>query len=32
MFVWNVRGINMRMRHYAVREFISQERVSLVCL
>ena len=30
ILVWNVRGINMRARRFAVREFISQERVLLV--
>jgi hypothetical protein len=32
LFVWNVRGLNSRARRDGVREFIAQERVSVVCL
>lgn len=32
ILVWNVRGLNMRARRAVVREFLLQERVSLLCL
>lgn len=32
MFIWNVRGLNSRARRNVVREFVSQERASVVCL
>jgi len=30
--VWNVRGLNARARRNVVREFVVQERPTLVCL
>lgn len=32
VFVWNVRGLNGRARRDSVREFVSQEHASIVCL
>jgi exonuclease III len=32
VFIWNVRGLNMRARRSAVREFLNQERVAALCL
>lgn len=32
IFIWNARGLNMSARRAVVREFLSQERVSVVCL
>lgn len=32
IFVWNVRSLNSRARRDVVREFVSQERASVVCL
>ena len=31
-FVWNVRGLNGRARRNVVREFLVQERPTLVCI
>ena len=31
-FVWNVRGLNGRARRNVVREFVVQERPTLVCI
>ena len=31
-FVWNVRGLNGRARRNVVREFLVQERATLVCI
>lgn len=32
VFVWNARGLNDRARRNVVREFLIQERASMVCL
>ena len=32
IFIWNVRGLNMRARRAVVRAFLLQERVSALCL
>lgn len=32
VFIWNIRGLNMRARREIVREFWSQERASVLCL
>jgi exonuclease III len=32
IFIWNVRGLNMRARRAVVCEFLLQERVSALCL
>jgi exonuclease III len=32
IMIWNVRGLNARARRNSVREFVVQERVSLLCL
>ena len=32
IFIWNVCGLNMRARRAVVREFLLQERVSVLCL
>ena len=32
VMVWNVCGLNARARRNSVREFVVQERVSLLCL
>ena len=32
VFIWNVRGLNMRARRAVVREFLLQERVFALCL
>jgi len=32
IFIWNVRGLNMRARRAVVCEFLLQERVSMLCL
>lgn len=32
VLIWNVRGLNMRARRSVVREFMLQERVSVLCL
>lgn len=32
IMIWNVRGLNARARRSSVREFVVQERVSLLCL
>jgi hypothetical protein len=29
---WNVRGLNARARHNVVREFVVQERPTLICI
>jgi hypothetical protein len=29
---WNVRGLNLGAHHYAVRELVREEHISLVCL
>ena len=31
-FVWNVRGLNGRARRNVVRDLVTQERATLVCL
>ena len=32
VFIWNVRGLNSRAHRDVVREFLQQQRVSVVCL
>jgi exonuclease III len=32
LFIWNVRGLNMRARRAVIHEFLLQERVSALCL
>jgi len=32
VFVWNVRGLNGRARRNVVRDLLTQERATLVCL
>lgn len=32
ILVWNVRGLNSRARHDAVREFVAHEHATVVCL
>lgn len=31
-FIWNVRGLNGRARRNVVRDLVSQERATIVCL
>lgn len=32
IFIWNVRGLNMRAHRSIVHEFLSQERATALCL
>jgi exonuclease III len=32
IMIWNVRGMNAHARRNSVREFVMQERVSILCL
>jgi exonuclease III len=32
VFVWNVRGLNARAHHNVVRELVTVDRLSLVCI